>query len=318
VSAADFQYGVTYSGLASLFGANLSDGVYSATTLPLPTKLGPTQVFLCYPPKNALMPSQIPGMLTTLGCVPTALVYVSPTQINFQVLPTAPPVPATATGSPVGTMYAVVSVANTVNANFTPGQLLTPQSPQPRIFSEGTDCLIDPRYQNRSTICGLTFTLPTGNCPGTTAPCLRADRGAVTDLNGNVLSSSNPAKLGNYYTIWLTGLGTFQNSKPPSPIDMLITNVPVYSFAGDTYLDYGPPDYVGSSSVYPGLYQINFKLPTALAGGGFGGYPPLFPCGTYSWEVSLDLFEGTGSSGKEANLIQIPIVVKPGDYNCGT
>jgi adhesin/invasin len=57
----------------SIFGTNLSDNTYQATTFPLPTQLGPTSVMV--------------------NGVATPLFYVSPLQINFQ-MPSG--VPATA------------------------------------------------------------------------------------------------------------------------------------------------------------------------------------------------------------------------------
>jgi hypothetical protein len=101
------------------------------------------------------------------------------------------------------------------------------------------------------------------------------------------------ARLGQYYTIWLTGLGENYASKM-APVDLGIRNVPAYGYTGETWFDYGDLEYVSESPQYPGLYQINFKMPTAIATGSEGnlGYPPMFPCGEYRWEISLDLAEG--------------------------
>src|SRR5262249_29815104 len=59
--------------IMTIFGTNLSDKTYQATTFPLPTQLGPTWVMV--------------------NGVATPLFYVSPLQINFQ-MPSG--VPATA------------------------------------------------------------------------------------------------------------------------------------------------------------------------------------------------------------------------------
>jgi hypothetical protein len=89
--------------------------------------------------------------------------------------------------------------------------------------------------------------------------------------------------------------------------------VPVDTEApGDTHLS-AALSYVGPSPEFPGLYQVNFQLSAQIAGAGFpGGYPPLFPCGDYNWEISLDAGQGYYS----ANLVQIPVVVKRGDVAC--
>jgi len=304
VSAADFRPGVTFSGYATIFGAGLSDGEYKAQTVPYPPKLGSTQVFFCY---STPVPVSA-DIVTFLGCIPTSLVYASPSQINF-LIPAALTTPPKLVGLDGRNLF-VVSVGGVIDqdASVTAPNTYQLQSPQPRIFSMGTDCLIDPRYQNRSTVCGLTFDALSGN---------RADRGAITDPQGNVITSSNPAKLGGSYSIWLTGMGTFQNGKPPVAPAMLITNIPVYGYPGDTWMT-ANLDYVGASSQYPGLYQINFKLPVTIATSdpNWHGYPPPFPCGNYNWEVSLDLSQGSGYSSNHANLVQIPIVLKSGELPC--
>jgi len=179
------------------------------------------------------------------------------------------------------------------------------QSPQPRIFFEGYDCLVDPRFQDANKNCGLTLTQ---------GPTYQAWRGAVTDQQGGLLTSSNLARFGQYYTIWLTGLGAFTNGKPNTSLLMALTNIPAYA-AGGLLLpgDSGPeivrPSYIGVSPVYPDLYQINFQL---LAPVNYDGPPNAFPCGQYNWEFSISIVQGAS-----ANLVQIPILVKPGDVPCG-
>ncbi len=298
--------GVTFSGYATIFGTGLSDAEYKAQAVPYPQKLGSTQVFFCY---SAPVPtSQQADIINFLGCVPTSLVYASPSQINF-LLPAYSLTPPNLVGRDGMNLF-VVSVGGVIDQDASVGSPAKYQLAlaQPRIFSMGTDCLIDPRYQNRSPACGLTFAALSGN---------RANRGAITDLQGNVVTSSNPAKLGGSYSIWLTGMGTFQNGKPPVVASMSITNIPVYGYPGDTWMS-ATLDYVGASSQYPGLYQINFKLPVTIATSdpNWHGYPPPFPCGDYNWEVSLDLSQGVGYSANHANLVQVPIVLKNGELPC--
>ncbi len=64
VDAAAYQHLLTPGGIMSIFGANMADRVYPATSQPLPTSLGNVQV--------------------TVNGENAALFYVSPTQINFQ------------------------------------------------------------------------------------------------------------------------------------------------------------------------------------------------------------------------------------------
>jgi adhesin/invasin len=71
VNGASFHPGGAPRAIMTIFGANLSDGVYQTRTYPLPTQLGPTSV-------------------TVNGSV-VPLYYASPTQINFQMPSGAPP-----------------------------------------------------------------------------------------------------------------------------------------------------------------------------------------------------------------------------------
>jgi hypothetical protein len=106
------------------------------------------------------------------------------------------------------------------------------QSPQPRIFFEGYDCFVDPRFQDANNNCDLTLT------QGAT---YQASRGAVMDQQGALLTSSNLARFGQYYTIRLTGLGAFANGKPNTSLLMALTNIPA-DVAGGLLLsgDSGP------------------------------------------------------------------------------
>ena len=59
-------------------------------------------------------------------------------------------------------------------------------------------------------------------------------------------------------------------------------------------------------------------MPTSIATGGPNRYPPMWPCGSYNWEVSLSIAAGGAGYGgwQYANLIQVPIVVSNGDAPC--
>jgi adhesin/invasin len=70
VNGASFQLGGAPRAIMTIFGTNLSDAIYQATTSPLPTQLGPTSVMV----NGAAAP----------------LFYVNPTQINFQMPSTVP------------------------------------------------------------------------------------------------------------------------------------------------------------------------------------------------------------------------------------
>jgi adhesin/invasin len=70
VNGASFQPGGAPRAIETIFGTNLSDAIYLASSYPLPTQLGPTSV--------------------TVNGMAAPLFYASPTQINFQISGSAP------------------------------------------------------------------------------------------------------------------------------------------------------------------------------------------------------------------------------------
>jgi hypothetical protein len=291
VNSADFSAGVPLGGFGTVYGTALSDAVYQSSVYPFPISLGPTQAALC---------STLTGKILaiTSACLPLSLTYVSPTQINF-VMPLALPPPSL--GLSLASMAVVVSVSGAVDdgaSSGTDGGQVFAGSIDPRIFREGYDCFIDPRFQDYDRNCGLSWMEP---------PTYAADRGAVTDLTGRLITSANPAHLNQYVVVWASGLGAIG---PGGTAVAWMFNIPTY---GDSNWPYAPVQlaYTGESS-FPGLYQINMQVPAAIAtGAAFGNLP--WPCGDYAWEVSLSV--GTANNA-QSNLIQIPIVVKSGDVAC--
>ena len=90
--------------------------------------------------------------------------------------------------------------------------------------------------------------------------------GAIVDLNGNLITPANPARKGQTLTIYLTGLGALAtpvtDGAAPNPpaSDNITAQLAVY-------VDGIPVSnvlYAGINPVYPGLYQINFVVPTTL------------------------------------------------------
>jgi len=141
----------------------------------------------------------------------------------------------------------------------------------------------------------------------------QAVRGAITNQSGGLVFSGNPAKLGQYYTIWLTGL-RFVQGIPNPDVSIVLQNIPVYGLLPT----YAPvvPSFVGASPQFPGLFQVNFQLPSNPAG--FWGYSP-WPCGTYRWELDLSLYQGGNAQTVlvgDPVLFQIPVSVNPSDVAC--
>jgi hypothetical protein len=95
---------------------------------------------------------------------------------------------------------------------------------------------------------------------------------------------------------------------------MAFTDVPVGGYSGSTGFA-ADLSYVGPSA-YPGLYQLNFKLPSNAVDGTGSGYGTRFSCGDYHWEISLSVSQQNGPGTTLANLVQIPVAVKNGDVVC--
>jgi uncharacterized protein (TIGR03437 family) len=280
VSSADFQAGIAFEGLASIFGTGLSDSAYGAASVPLPIELGQTQVRYCAP-LSAVWDD----------CVPMELLYVGRDQINFRV--------SYGTRDESQTIYEGALVVRRIAtlSDETRRQALEPVAP--RIFQMGFDCNYDPAQADPSP-CRLLSQRSSKQ---------QSVRGALTDPSGALITSSNPARMGTVYSLWLTGLGRIANGQTPAAVQMLLGGIPVYGSSSATSLGVNP-SFVGYSPQFAGLYQINFALPQNLMGGPGGAL--LHPCGDYRLELTLSLNEGPQS----ANPVQIPVLVRNGDVAC--
>lgn len=260
------------NGLATIFGTDLADRPYYAAMLPLPQILGDTQVLA--------------------DGSPVGIIYADPHQINFLM----PNGPGPRTFASVTVQVKRASGSDSFSANVF--------GEAPGIFEVGYDCSTDTRFDDAGTPCGLGSDWHNGSA---------MTRGAITDQSGRVVDSSNPARMGQYYTIWMTGLGNVPKdfNLGTSDLGITVTDVPVYGYTGSTYI-HPPVSFVGNSPQFPGLNQINFRLPEVLMGPGVAGYPPLWPCADYRFEISIQI----DSSLASANLVQLPVRIQNGDVAC--
>ena len=284
VSAADFRLGIADESLATVFGFGLSDREYVANSVPLPRKLGETELRFCSQSTTAWE-----------QCSPMELVYAGPRQINFRVvLSGAPSFPLTG-----------LFVVRRNGVTNEPRLGTTIERALPRIFEMGFDCGYNPNWRD-PTPCGLR---------AQRVHEMNSVRGAVTDQDGKLVTSLNPARVGRYYTLWLTGLGRITNGRLDSDLQMRLAGIPVYGFPGDTWM-WVTPSFVGYSPQFPGLYQINFQVGRSLMGVGTGplDYPPLHPCGEYQLDLAINL--GLAGRRPEANIVELPILIQDGDVAC--
>jgi uncharacterized protein (TIGR03437 family) len=296
VRAADFQPGIPPDDYGTIYGTGLADATYQASTLPWPTKLGSTEVFGC---------SVYVGFMAS-ACQAFPVFFAAPTQVNFYV-------PTSALGHYLFVRVNGVTQAGIVGIDYTATQKVQGIPIEPAIFIEGYDCFIDPRYQRAGQPCGLSWTQPPAD--SSISGPLWCKRGAATNQAGQLLTSGNPAHVGDYITLWMTGIGGFPaNDYKALPTTVRVNNAPLY---GDPrYNSIGPyptyASYLGESSVYPGLFQVNVQIPAALQCGDSGWGLPAWPSGNYNWDLLISVvFEGTESNG-----IWVPLVVHPGDVAC--
>jgi uncharacterized protein (TIGR03437 family) len=295
-SSADFKSGIAPEGLATIFGTGLANGGTAAPNTTYPKKLADAEVFVCDAPfQNVDL------------CVAAGLLYAGQNQINFQVPASGHPSDITPAGVYTnGTRHIVVRVGGILDQQAAARLPFTTTvlPAAPAIFFMGTDCLIDPNYPvpshvQRDTYCGLSSKPNNSN---------RADRGAITDQKGNVLTSANPARLGKYYTIWMTGLGIFEKDTPAVQFTMALNDIPMFGYQNSYEQIY--PSYIGPSG-FPGVYQVNFQLPMNIASGAGWDYGIRWPCGDYRWELSID----TQSKLAHSPPVQIPLLIKKGDVS---
>ena len=149
---------------------------------------------------------------------------------------------------------------------------------------------------------------------------MQATRGAITDQIGRVIYSGDPAKLGQYYTIWLTGLRLVAGSANPD-LTLSLGNIPAYS-PTQVFNPVSVPltfSFVGPSPQFPGMVQINFQLPVDPSA--YWSYTSPWPCGSYRWEFDLSLQQGGNDNTApipDPLLFQIPVAVNPGDVPSNT
>jgi uncharacterized protein (TIGR03437 family) len=175
------------------------------------------------------LPDTLGGVSMTLGGASVPLFFVSPGQLNFQV--------------PLFTLNGQASTSLTVTqgaSKTTFTVLLKPYAPALFTTNQGGT--------------GQASTLISGS--------------ASLAAPGNAFPGSRPARIGEYISIYATGLGDVSNRPAagfPSPADPLATTL-----ATPTVTVGGLPAAVTFSGLAPGyvgLYQINVQVPAGVPTG---------------------------------------------------
>jgi len=136
------------------------------------------------------------------------------------------------------------------------------------------------------------------------------------------VASGNPARVGGWYTLWLTGLGEIGPRGPLQSGFLILDGTGhgswVYAVSWDSAGVSGGA-FVGRSPQFAGVYQINFQVPSGLLGD--GRTYPVLPYGSYSLEMAMKMNAIAGparaycDSGR-SNVTFLPVRISPGDGPC--
>ncbi len=217
-----------------------------STIFPLGVQFGKDTADAFSQPTPIPLPTALANIQVTVNATPAPLYYVSPGQINFIVPWNAP-----TTGT------ADVQVLNTVT-----GQLLAAS----KVFMNTVSPAI---FVGASAGAG-------------------AKQAAVVNQNGTVNDSTHPAKLGEYISIYATGQGLVSTSDQPADGDIPRNGLvgakgSLRVWIGSDYTDQIPLQgneqrsipgvdnnfiqFSGLSPAFPGMWQVNVRVPQATAAG---------------------------------------------------
>lgn len=195
-------------------------------------------------PNPLPLPTTLANIQVTVNGTPAPLYFVGPTQINL-VVPWSAPTTGTAD----------VQVINTVTGQLLAASLVPMNTVSPAIFV-------------------------------TTSAGAGAKLAAVINQDGTVNSATNPEKRGNYISIYATGQGLV--SSPPADGDiprngLVSSQSTPRVFIGTDYTDQIPLQgseqrsipgvdvnfisFSGLSPSFPGMWQVNVRIPQATAPG---------------------------------------------------
>jgi len=223
VNAASFSEEAIVSpgSIASQFGTNLATTTATATALPpQPTTLATTTA----ESTTLALPTTLAGTQVLVNNTPAPLLYVSPTQINFQMPPgiSGPAVEVVVLSNGVRGLTASVEIAPEVPGIFTVDSTGTGQG---AVLIANTDVLA----------------APTGNIPG---------------------RATQPANRGEFISIFCTGLGATNppvaagQAAGSSPLSATVLEpvVLIDGLPAEVQFSGLAPDFVG-------LYQVNARVP---------------------------------------------------------
>lgn len=272
--------------LATIFGNGLADFAVSAPS-PWPSDLGGTEVHLLFGADSNCAAAQPNGVPCEIA---VDLLYVSPSQINFLV-PSISPATYGSAEVPVWIVLIRDGVRFDIFRCTLPNCIAGPglfwvssQSDTDfAVFNAGYDCL----FSLASASCGLSGD---GNGQGRVAIL------TATDLQGNLISSSNPVRIGQPITIWATG------ALPTAALSFGISQYGVFTSFWQAGLL-----WEGQSPQFAGLDQINLTFPSCSS--------TTKATAESRYDASMG-FLSASSLTDSGPVLYLAFLVEPGDPDC--
>jgi len=196
-----------------------------------------------------------------------------------------------------GTPAPIYYVSPTQISAIVPYEVAADSIAQVQVTTNGTPSNIITMYTNK-TSAGV-FSVPPGGL----------GYGAVLHANGQLVTSANPAEIGETVSVYLTGLGAVSptitdGAAGPAPTLSYATNTITADIGGTT----ATVTYSGLAPELAGLYQVNVTIPTGLTNGDndldIGGPD------SYTSEVLISIAGGTAAADRPAALRARPPIRK--------
>ena len=194
----------------------------------------------------------------------------------------------TASSAPFGTTLGGVSVK--INGRSAPIYLVSPNQIVCIVPYGTSESYAQIQVTNNGTPSNTVTVFADASAPGVfTASANGIGDGATLHANGSLVTTSNPAKVGETVTVYVTGLGGVSPTlsgdgvaAPSNPLSTATENIGVFVDG-----NLATVTYAGLAPGFIGLYQINFTIPNGVTSG----------------EVYLDIGDGdTGAYNSQATI----------------
>ena len=214
--------------------------------------------------------SEVPGAALQTGVIaPGEILTLFGTGLGSSVAPVV--------ASPKGGLYPTQSAGTSVTFNGTPAPIIYTSSGlvavvAPYEITGSQTATIALTYQGSTVTATMPVSARVPNLFTANASGL-GQAAAINDADGSVNSATNPAHLGSYVTVYLSGAGYTSNpvDGQVTPLTCAVTSscpLPVLGVQVKIGSQFVTPSYAGAApSLIAGLTQVNFQIPTNVIPG---------------------------------------------------